>query len=466
MSDKDFPKSFIKRMKFKLGDEFESFMQSLEQDAVVSLRYNPLKPSKQFVNKEKIPWCEEGYFLSSRPEFIFDPLIHAGAYYVQEASSMIIAKAIDFSKDLKILDLCASPGGKSTLMLSKMNTKSILFSNELVGKRAEVLKENLVKWGNSNLVATSNRPDAFAPFNAFFDVVLVDAPCSGEGMFRKNNRALGEWTPNKSFVCSIGQKDILDEAIKLVKPNGLLIYSTCTYSEEENDQIVNWFFQKYKSRISPEKIQIKDNWGVMKDEITLLDDQSQEVYRCYPHKIRGEGMFISAFRINHRMQSELPKQKKNSRVFKTLSNAEFQKVNEFIDPNDNFQIVKYADKTYAIPSAYSSELGLAVTRLNLILLGTYLGSFNKKSAEFIPSHDLAMSILIRKDLPSIELSLKQALCYLKKSEINADKKNLPFGWILARYNGHVLGFLKNTKNRLNNAYPKQWAIRRNLPVLD
>lgn len=463
MREESFPKSFIKRMKLKLGEEFEPFLESLDQDAVVSVRNNPLKPSDQFSGEDKIPWCKDGHFLSKRPEFVFDPLIHAGSYYVQEASSMLFANAIDFSKDLKILDLCAAPGGKSTLMLSKMSKNSILFSNELVGKRADILKENLVKWGNTNVISTSNRSDAYAPFNAFFDVVLVDAPCSGEGMFRKNSRALEEWAENKAFVCSIGQKDILDEAIKLLKNNGLLIYSTCTYSEEENDQIVQWFYQKYKSVVSPEKIQIPDSWGVVKDQIKLFNENKQEVYRCYPHKIRGEGMFIAAFRIHHRMFSELPKQKKNSKILKGLSHVEMLKVKEFIAPNKDIVFQKYLDKIYAIPANYVNEIGLATTKLNIVLMGTMIGSFNKKSGELIPSHDLAMSKLMHNTFNSLDLTKQQALTYLKKTDLIADPTNLPIGWILARFNGHVLGFLKNNKKRLNNFYPREWAIRKNLP---
>ena len=157
-----------------------------------------------------MPWSANGKFLKERPEFVFDPLIHAGAYYVQESSSMMIANAIDFSSNLRILDLCASPGGKSTLLLSFMTSGSVLFSNELVGKRTTVLKENIVKWGYPNVIITSNRATGYKDFKGYFDVVLVDAPCSGEGMFRKNPIAIKEWNDSKPFSCSIEQKGILD----------------------------------------------------------------------------------------------------------------------------------------------------------------------------------------------------------------------------------------------------------------
>lgn len=463
MKEEGFPKSFIKRMTLRLDKEFPSFLESLSQESIISVRTNPQKPTNQFAQEEEIPWNEHGYFLNKRPEFVFDPLIHGGAYYVQESSSMLFAHAIDFSKDLKILDLCASPGGKSTLLLSKMSKNSVLFSNELVGKRAEILKENLLKWGNSNIVVTSNRSASYASFNAFFDIVLVDAPCSGEGMFRKNNRALQEWSENKAFVCSIGQKDILDEAIKLVRNNGLLIYSTCTYSEEENDQIVKWFYKKYKSIIQPITIQLKDEWGVVKENVLHFDEKDQEVYRCYPHKIRGEGMFIAAFKVSSRMQSDLPKQKRNSQLFKGLSNIDQKKVNVFVKPNKDFQIRQHLDRIYALPTRYLNEIGLAAYKLNIVLQGTYIGSFNKKSGDFIPSHDLAMSNLMKEDFPFVELELKDALHYLKKMETSINPNNLPLGWIIAKYKGCNLGFLKNNKSRLSNFYPKEWSIRKNLP---
>ncbi|MFC2113709.1 hypothetical protein ACFLRI_00015 [Bacteroidota bacterium] len=464
MNEINFPKSFIKRMQSHLGNEFELFIEALSHDPEISLRINPNKNVGQFKDEEKIPWCETGRYLQSRPEFIFDPLIHAGGYYVQEASSMLFANAIDFSRDLRVLDLCASPGGKSTLLLSKLSKSSILFSNELVNKRADILKENLVKWGATNVIVTSNRPADYNQFYGYFDVVLVDAPCSGEGMFRKNSNAINEWAENKAFVCSIGQKDILDEAIKLLKRNGLLIYSTCTYSEEENEQITQWFYHKFHSILNPVNLEIEPNWGIQEEHVEHFNGKMQSVYKCYPHKIRGEGMFISLFIVNNQLHHDITRQRKQQKLFRVLSGSELNQLSSFVELSEDFTIRKIDEQVYALPVKYLIEAGLAFTKLNTIKSGTFLGSFNKKNGEFIPSHDLAMSSVIRHDIPFIELDLKNSLYFLKKNELKInDLESLPNGWILARYSGVNLGFLKRTGKRLNNFYPREWAIRKNLP---
>jgi 16S rRNA C967 or C1407 C5-methylase (RsmB/RsmF family)/NOL1/NOP2/fmu family ribosome biogenesis protein len=467
MSEFSLPKSFLKRMEKKLGEEYPQFLESLDQEASVSVRKNPIKKSNLFNHEEAVPWNSDAYYLKERPEFVFDPMIHAGSYYVQEASSMLFANGIDFSTDLRILDLCASPGGKSTLLLSKMSDNSILFSNELVNKRADILKENLVKWGYTNVVATSNRAEDFSPLNAYFDVVLVDAPCSGEGMFRKNNKALSEWAENKAFVCSIGQKDILDEAIKLVKHNGLLIYSTCTYSEEENEQIVEWFHKKYQGMVLPASLNLKSEWGVRKEFVSVRKNIEQEINKCYPHKIRGEGMFIAAFRIQNNLHFEHKRLKKFQSVLSRLSKDELYEVGNFIDSTKHeIELRKYQDSIYALPKPYLNEVEMSFIKFNTILAGSLVGKINKKNKELIPVHNLAMSGLMRADFPFMELDKREALHYLKKQDLNKMPENIPGGWFLAKHQGTNLGFMKNVKNRLNNFYPREWVIRKNLPNWD
>jgi len=463
MPENEYPKAFLKRMKNVLADEYDAFISALNSEPVVSIRYNPLKPSLAFNEETVVPWCNYGRYLSTRPEFVSDPLIHAGAYYVQEASSMFFNKAIDFSRDMKIIDLCASPGGKSSLLLSLMTAGSILFSNELVGKRADILYENLCKWGYSNGIVTQNRLTDFKDFHHFFDVVLVDAPCSGEGMFRKNINAVREWSENKAFVCSVGQKDILDQAISLVKNNGLLIYSTCTFSPEENEQIVQWLYNKYNSIVQPLKIVLDESWGIEKVKLIHQDSTLQEVYKCMPHKVKGEGLFIAAFQITNTFSSQEIAGKKIREILKKPTISLAKQLDNFMATSNDYQAFIFKDKIYALHKEHLNSSAYVLARLHTLKCGTFLGTINQKNGELIPSHEFALSSLIRADLPSMEFDRNDALRYLKKMEIrDINPNNFPKGWILARYQGLNLGWLKNHGNRLNNFYPKEWVIRKTI----
>ena len=450
-------------MKTMLGGEYEAFIKSLDDDVPVSLRINPLKHTSAFEDNEKISWCQQGRFLNNRPDFIFDPLIHAGAYYVQEASSMFFPHAIDFSKDLKILDLCAAPGGKTTLLLSLMSDKSMLVSNEIVGKRASILYENICKWGDSKVIISNNRPDDFSDFRSYFDVVLVDAPCSGEGMFRKNTKVITEWSENKAFVCSVNQKNILDQAVHLVKNDGLLIYSTCTFSPEENEQILQWLYRKYTSFLEPATINMKKEWGVKTEILEHHNKVNQEVYKCYPHLVKGEGMFISAFRIRNSFSSSDVAGKKITEKLKTLNPQQKNQAAFFTGDLKDLSVFLHGDQVYAINTAYLPLAAYCLSKLRTLKCGVLLGTINKKNGEFIPSHELALSNIIRKDLPSIELDRDNALRFLKKTDVlGVELSELPKGWVLARYHGFNLGWFKNNGQRLNIFYPKLWAIRKAL----
>ena len=463
MAETNYPKSFLRRMKTMLGGEYEAFIKSLDDDVPVSLRINPLKHTSAFEDNEKISWCQQGRFLNNRPDFIFDPLIHAGAYYVQEASSMFFPHAIDFSKDLKILDLCAAPGGKTTLLLSLMSDKSMLVSNEIVGKRASILYENICKWGDSKVIISNNRPDDFTDFRSYFDVVLVDAPCSGEGMFRKNTKVIKEWSENKAFVCSVNQKNILDQAVHLVKNDGLLIYSTCTFSPEENEQILQWLYRKYTSFLEPATINMKKEWGVKNEIIEHHNKVNQEVYKCYPHLVKGEGMFISAFRIRNSFSSSDVAGKKITEKLKTLNPQLKNQIAYFTGDLEDISVFLHEDQVYAINTAYLPLAAYCLSKLRTLKCGVLLGTINKKNGEFIPSHELALSNIIRKDLPSIELDRDNALRFLKKTDVlGVELSELPMGWVLARYQGFNLGWFKNNGQRLNIFYPKQWTIRKSL----
>jgi 16S rRNA C967 or C1407 C5-methylase (RsmB/RsmF family)/NOL1/NOP2/fmu family ribosome biogenesis protein len=450
-------------MSNQLGDEFPAFEVSLSKLPSISLRLNPKKDCGLFENEEAVPWSKYGKFLNKRPEFVFDPMIHAGAYYVQESSSMMIANAIDFSSNLRILDLCASPGGKSTLLLSNMTDGSVLFSNELVSKRTTILRENLVKWGYPNVIITANRATDYKNFKGYFDVVLVDAPCSGEGMFRKNTIAIREWSDSKPFSCSIEQKGILENAIPLVRDGGLLIFSTCTFAPQENENNVEWMYKKFAGQLSPASFEYDKSWGITEEIITHYDYSKQSVYKCYPHKFRGEGLFISLFKVNSG----------NRFNFKNHQQEHLRNVNDHIKKDmsnyityDEDQMLALMDKKLLLMNKQMFGIAdFAISQLNIVSLGTVLGNMSYNNNEFIPSHELSMSVQVNKNHAGLELSKEQAIRFLKKEDIpglllDSDIR----GWLLAKYQGLPLGWLKVNDNRTNNFYPKEWRLRKEWKV--
>jgi 16S rRNA C967 or C1407 C5-methylase (RsmB/RsmF family)/NOL1/NOP2/fmu family ribosome biogenesis protein len=446
-------------MSNQLGEEFHDFEASLLQTPSVSLRVNPMKAPDIFSEEEKVPWSVNGRFLKERPEFVFDPLIHAGAYYVQESSSMMIANAIDFSSNLRILDLCASPGGKSTLLLSLMNSSSVLFSNELVGKRTTILKENIVKWGYPNVVITSNRANDYKDFKGYFDVVLVDAPCSGEGMFRKNPVAIKEWNDSKPFSCSIEQKGILENAVPLVRDGGLLIFSTCTFAPQENENNVEWLYKKFAGQLSPALLSYDKNWGITEDIVTHSDGNKQSVYKCLPHKFRGEGLFISMFRVNS--GNRFVYKTHQQQLLKNINSRVSSDMEKFIKTGEDHMLMMLNEQVVLMNKQMAGIADFAMSKLNVVSFGTLLGNISYNTREFIPTHDLSMSILVNKNYASVELNREQAIRFLKKEDIPGLIPDPEIrGWLLAKYQGVPLGWLKANNNRTNNFYPKEWRLRK------
>jgi NOL1/NOP2/sun family putative RNA methylase len=297
MSNK-LPPAFIRSLIEQYNIEEEEFISSHENgEQLTSVRINAFKPSDLFNSKEHVPWCEDGRYLKERPSFTADPLFHAGCYYVQEASSMFLEQVLkhsaDLSKNLRVLDLCAAPGGKSTLISSLLNKNSLLLANEIIKTRVPVLSDNLSKWGPENNYVSNNDPKDFKRLEGYFDVIVADAPCSGSGMFRKDPAAINEWSENMVDLCSQRQKRILADVYPALKQNGILIYSTCSYSKQENEEISDWLCEEFDVESIP--IPLKTEWGILE---TLSDQHKCFGYRFYPHKVKGEGFFIAAFRKN------------------------------------------------------------------------------------------------------------------------------------------------------------------------
>ena len=293
------PEDFVRETRQLMGEErFSRFMAAFDEDAPVSIRLNPLKAS--LADGENVPWCPEGIYLEGRPQFTFDPLLHAGCYYVQEAASMfithILRSLITFHCSLltshfSLLDLCAAPGGKSTALRSVLPEDCVLVSNEPIPTRAQILLENITKWGWSDCIVTNNYPRDFRKAKAKFDIILCDVPCSGEGMFRKDPATISEWSLQNVEKCWRLQREIVADAWECLNPGGILIYSTCTYNIKENEENVRWIMETYDAE--PIAIPTEPSWHITG---SLLPGFEAPVYRFIPGITRSEGLFMCVLR--------------------------------------------------------------------------------------------------------------------------------------------------------------------------
>lgn len=446
------PEAFSLQMQHILGEEYQAFVSSLSEPAPVTIRLNKRKKiAESILPQEGVLWHPDAHYLAERPVFTLDPAFHAGAYYVQEASSMFVAEAIqqttDLGRSLRVMDLCAAPGGKSTLLASLLNDKSLLIANEVIKSRVGVLKENLEKWGFPNYIVSNHDPEEMIDLEGFFDVVLTDAPCSGEGLFRKDPNAMHEWSENNVQLCSARQKRILQAAAMLVAPGGILCYSTCTYNEKENESNAQWLTQV--ADFEHVKLKIPTEWRIV---------EKKYGYQFFPHKVKGEGFYLSVFRKTRGEKQEAKGKIKLNR----LPQKKIEILKEWLQAPDAFDYYEKPDgQIVGIPDTLSNEYAVIFRALQKRSSGLEIGQF--KGSDFIPSHNLALSTTIAKDLPAVELSKEDALKFLKRESLGVDLSGQPKGWLLARYQGLNLGFMKVIGDRINNYLPKEWRIRMEIP---
>jgi 16S rRNA C967 or C1407 C5-methylase (RsmB/RsmF family)/NOL1/NOP2/fmu family ribosome biogenesis protein len=441
------PEPFETRMKMILGPEFPAFSHSLSSAVSHSIRFNPKKiigPGQH----NPIYYCNTGIYLPERPVYTLDPLFHSGAYYVQESSSMFLEQFIllQNKKKLNVLDLCAAPGGKSTHLSSLLSEDSLLVSNEVIHSRGQILSENLKKWGNPNVVVTCNDPKDFSRLPGFFDVIVVDAPCSGEGLFRRDASAMDEWSESNASHCALRQKRILADIWPALAEGGMLVYSTCTYNPEENEENIAWLANF--ARVEAISLHLPDEWG-----IRTIDAGGIPGYRFYPHKVRGEGFFITAVQKNEAVPG-----KWNARSKASLSAAGKSELNVLGDliQSPLLSVLKFEESLLAVPTSLITAFEQVKSNLRIIHAGVRIGEIVRDSLN--PAHELAISSILNQSFfPQVQLTLEQALSYLKKEDFKLDFKEK--GWNLMTYNGHAIGWAKNIGNRFNNSYPKEWRIR-------
>jgi 16S rRNA C967 or C1407 C5-methylase (RsmB/RsmF family)/NOL1/NOP2/fmu family ribosome biogenesis protein len=457
MSEIKLPADFEFQMLALLGkQDFENFKAAINQVPRTSIRLNPAKPFSPPWQKSPIPWSDNGFFLEERPSFTLDPAFHAGAYYVQEASSIFIEHVLESLEIPKgiYLDLAAAPGGKSTLLSSYLGNEGLLVANEVIQSRAQILKENAVKWGLGNIVVTNNDPDHFEPLEGFFDLVLVDAPCSGEGMFRKDPQAREEWSLDHVTLCSSRQKRIMDKAGALVKGGGYLVYSTCTFNEKENEDMIRFLTEEFA--FEPVRIPLDSDWNIVETEVESPDGIFFG-YRFFPHKVEGEGFFITVLKRPESATSQEPGRIKDFRhsVLKSLGEKEEKALEAGLGLDGSGKYYSLNDSIFRINQEFFRHFERISQHLSLRYFGVELGK--KQKNDWIPSHEWALSNLPKTGFPTFELTLDQALDFLRKNE--SVLPGLPTGWVLMTYQNLPLGWVKNLGNRLNNYYPKECRIR-------
>jgi 16S rRNA C967 or C1407 C5-methylase (RsmB/RsmF family)/NOL1/NOP2/fmu family ribosome biogenesis protein len=448
------PPAFVRQMQDLLGNEFASFETSLREDAPVSVRHNPKKVPTSALTLalgDKVAWHPNAHYLLERPIFTLDPAFHAGAYYVQEASSMFLHEALrqamDLSKPIKALDLCAAPGGKSTLLLDTLHPESLVLANEVIRSRINPLKDNLCKWGRVNTAISGAEAEHFAALPGFFDLIVADAPCSGEGMFRKDPDAIKEWSPDHVQHCALRQRRILSAAVEALAGGGVLAFSTCTFNVAENDENAAWLESEFDlERIN---LSLDPAWGIL---------EKGGNHHFFPHRTKGEGFYIALFR----KKGETPNKRQNTTAYKMLKplpKAQVPGLREWI--GEGFDLSYYLtaqDDVIAFPTALEPDFLRLDQVLSAKWYGVHLGAF--KGKDFIPAHALALNEILAARQPRIELDREQALLYLKRENFNVNSASM--GWALASYQGLPLGWMKILPNRINNYLPAEWRIRMDL----
>lgn len=427
-----------------LKDKADILLCSLALEPLTSIRRNPSKIEqrrfREIFGEDVVEWCEDGVYLPERPSFTHDPLFHSGTYYVQEAGSMFVGHIVkhllkDLDQDLTVLDLCAAPGGKSTDLLSVLPKSSLLVANEVIKSRSPILAENVAKWGYSNVVVTNNDPRDFSKLTSLFDIVVVDAPCSGEGMFRKDSEAIEQWSEDNVELCVARQKRILADVWPSLKEGGYLLYSTCTFNSHENDDNVEWIINELGAEI----VEIPSFESILRTNMSG--------YQFAPGLTKSEGFFVAVLR---KVSSDGETIKFKSQKGSVKSDVSINYL------NDNY-LYKLKGE---IVKAYPMDLYQRMINIESLLHSVHSGIAvaTQKGKDFIPQADLALAIDFKRGLfPEVELSKEDAIKFLSKE--NLLFRDAPLGFLLLTYLSQPLGFVKNLGNRSNNLHPMARRIR-------
>jgi 16S rRNA C967 or C1407 C5-methylase (RsmB/RsmF family)/NOL1/NOP2/fmu family ribosome biogenesis protein len=464
------PSIFLDSLEGVSGYHREAFEAVHEwASPVTSVRLNPFKPvisspdrtaagealealySTLTGNAEKtdpVPWCPHGYYLPDRPSFTLDPLWHGGAYYVQDASSMflwhILAELTGGMSGLKTLDLCAAPGGKTTL-LSGIPAIDLVVANEIIKSRVSILHENVVRWGAPQILVTSHDPVIFARTAGYFDLLVTDVPCSGSGLFRKDPAAVSEWSPDLVNLCSQRQRRILADALPSLKEGGILVYATCSYAREENEDILDFLCSAYEMESLP--VSVDPAWGITE---TRSPEKRAEGYRFFPDKVKGEGFFIAALRQTKNFEDS---HLKPSRVQMAPAD-EVAICRNWLRDEVQTTLFRRNEALVCLPEHLLMEYALLSSVLSFRKSGVRIGSVMKGT--LVPDHEWALSTLRTPLAPEIDLTAAEALAYLRKQDLGQLPEHK--GWAVVTFAGISLGLVKVLPQRVNNYYPVSWRI--------
>lgn len=481
-----FPTGFVRQMEDLLGDSADDFFQAMSETPSVSIRLNKRKPVKDLMSGDKefglrpVPWCEDGYYLSKRPVFTLNPLFHAGSFYVQDASSMIYQQIVrsildtyyldEFDSPLSVLDLCAAPGGKTTAIINALPDKTVVVANEIDSSRNAILRENLEKWGYPDLVLTNSDAVSLGKLEESFDIIAVDAPCSGEGMMRKDVDAVRQWSEKLIESCANTQREIMKNILPALIPGGFLIYSTCTFNREENERNVEYFIENYG--LESVRLELQ---GVEKCLPAI--DSGIHALRFMPHVVDGEGLFVTVLRKpvedeenqtgeygkwdrrTSRRKGTPSRKRKNGKENKDKKRtSDITEALKFLKGDgESWSVVERNGSIFAMSedTARMSKRLQEVSRV--ILAGVPLASV--KGNLILPDSKAVLYPLWNKDaFPFVELSRQEAIAYLRRESF-ALASDVPTGYVAVGHGGCLLGLVKNIGRRVNNLYPVGWRVR-------
>jgi 16S rRNA C967 or C1407 C5-methylase (RsmB/RsmF family)/NOL1/NOP2/fmu family ribosome biogenesis protein len=432
------PQDFITRIQ---QDPFvpADLLTALEESAPTSVRLHPQRKSN-FSTTNRVAWSTNGIYLDERPAFTYDPLFHAGAYYPQEAGSMYLENALaqlTLPEQPVVLDLSAAPGGKSTLIASFLDHKGVLIANEINRSRAYILSENLTKWGYANVFVCNHKPSELSALQGQVDVLVIDAPCSGEGMFRKDHQARAEWHLGNAATCASRQTDILNEVWPLLKEGGYLIYSTCTFNPEENEnQLLHLLDDE-----SAVKIKLPHFEG-------LQADRHEIGQYFFPNQIKSEGFYIAALQKTSRANTKHKSAKNN-----VLNNAIPKDLSDNLLQTQALRYWQEADQVYAT-TPFALSLYERIKDLKFLKKGTHIATAHKKT--WAPGYDLTYSLFPIWTLPTKAVEAPEALRILHGE---SQQWEAPAGFYIVTFEGQAIAMIKQIGQRFNNLHPNEWRIR-------
>ena len=451
---KALPIAFTELMRKQLGaEEAEHLFEALDSVSPVAVRLNPAKCGDEGVwsDGEEIAWSKNGRKLKERPSFTLDTAFHAGAYYVQEAASQFIAHivAVEELQGKRVLDMCSAPGGKTTIYSTAVGVDGLVVANEYVRSRANILADNVRKWGMGNVLVTNNAPEHIAQFEGWFDLVAVDAPCSGEGMFRKEEVAREDWSLEAVKMCAARQLSIVREAWQSLKAGGLFIYSTCTFNDEEDEGVLRTFIDEMGDVFEPsQSIEVDDAWGVVRGEVGAF-----QTFRFFPHKTDSEGLFVAVARKAEATTQRTPKARK--KVMQEVDKVSRKELSRWLQEAEDYTFAMVADTIYAYRTEQFKAVQALSEGLTAIYSGVAMGQIFKGKLK--PDWALSQYVALNRAAVAVEeLDEQRALDYLRKRDIAVG--DMVEGMNLVTHNGRALGFAKKVGARCNNLYPNSLKI--------